>query len=348
MKLYELEPFGTARSGESVRAFRLEGAHVRAEVITYGAALRVFEIDLPGGRTVDAVLGYDTLEAYEQAGKYLGAILGRCANRIAGGCFTLDGMTYNLAKNDGNNHLHGGLSGFSDRVWQANMCTDGLHLTLESPDGDEGYPGNLRVDVIYRIEDNDALSISYRAVCDQDTVCNLSNHTYFNLAGAGCGDILSQKIQLLSDYYTPSDAESLPRGTVLPVEGTPMDLREPVAIGTHIDDGFVQLRQAGGYDHNWVVRGTPGKLRPAARALCEQSGVLLEAWTTQPGIQFYTSNFLAGGPGGKGGKPYPNRAAFCLEAQAFPNAVNCPSFPQPVLRQGSIYQQKTVYHLKPL
>lgn len=347
MKLYELEPFGTTPAGETVRAFRLEGTHVRAEVITYGGVLRVLETDTPGG-PVDVVLGYDTLEDYIRGDKYIGALVGRCANRIAGGKFVLNGVEYTLARNDAPNHLHGGERGFSGRLWTPSVCEDGLHLTLESADGDEGYPGSLRADVVYAIEGNDALSISYRAVCDQDTVCNLTNHAYFNLAGAGRGDILNQQIQLFSDYYTPLNDQNVPGGAVLPVGGTPMDLREPVAIGAHIEDGFPQLRQAGGYDHNWVVRGRPNELRPAARAMCEESGLLLEAWTTEPGIQFYTSNFLSGGPAGKGGIAYGNRSAFCLEAQAFPNAVNCPSFPQPVLRKGGIYHQKTLYHLKPL
>ncbi len=347
MKVFEKGVFGSMPSGEPVRVFRLEGTHLRAEIITYGAILRILETDGKNG-PVDVALGYDSLEDYRRGGKYLGAIVGRCANRIEDGKFTLDGTVYTLVQNDGQNHLHGGLSGFSDRIWTPSICPDGLHLTLESPDGDEGYPGCLRVEVVYAIDENDALSISYQATCDQDTVCNLTNHTYFNLAGAGNGDILSQEVQLLADFYTPTDAESIPHGMVLPVDGTPMDLREPVPVGAHIDDDFEQLKLAGGYDHNWVVRGDPGKLRPAARALCHESGLLLEVWSTQPGVQFYTGNFLAGSPAGKGGKIYPNRAGFCLEMQAFPNAVNCPSFPQPILPKGAVYQQKTLFVLKQL
>ncbi len=343
LKIFEKEPFGSTLSGEPVRAFCLEGERLRAEVITYGAALRVLEARDRDGAPVDVALGYDTLKDYREGGKYLGAIVGRCANRIADGRFTLGGTTYKLARNDAPNHLHGGLRGFSDRIWTPSVCTDGLHLTLESPDGEEGYPGNLRVDAIYAIDDQDALTISYRAVSDQDTVCNLTNHTYFNLAGAGSGSVLSQELQLFADFYTPLSADKLPYGAVLPVDGTPMDLREPTPIGAHIDDDFEQLRLAGGYDHNWVVRGIPGELRPAARAVCAQNGLVLEVWSTQPGVQLYTANFLAGGPAGKGGVEHANRSAFCLETQAFPNALSCPSFPQPVLRKGTIYQQKTVF-----
>lgn len=344
MKIFEQEPFGCTSSGETVRSFRLEGGRLCAEVIAYGAVLRVLEVRDRDGGPVDVALGYDTVDSYEAGDKYLGAIVGRCANRIGRGRFTLGGVTYPLAQNDGKNHLHGGLRGFSDRVWTPGICTDGLHLTLESPDGEEGYPGNLRADVVYSIgEEDDALTIAYRAVSDQDTICNLTNHTYFNLAGAGSGDVLSQEVQLFSDFYTPLSAEKLPCGAVLPVDGTPMDLRESLPLGARIGNDFEQLRLAGGYDHNWVVRGLPGELRPAARAVCPQNGVALEVWTTQPGIQLYTANFLAGGPAGKGGRAYPDRSAFCLETQAFPNATACPSFPQPVLRKGTIYQQKTVF-----
>lgn len=348
MKIFEKESFGCARSGETVRAFCLEGGSLRAEVLTYGATLRTLETRDRESRRVDIALGYDTLHDYEIGDKYLGAVVGRCANRIANGRFTLDGTVYELKQNDGTNHLHGGQRGFSDRVWTPSVRTDGLHLTLESPDGEEGYPGKLNVEVVYAIEEHNALSISYRASCDQNTVCNLTNHTYFNLAGAGHGSILPQEVQLFSDFYTPVDANMLPYGAVEPVEGTPMDFREPQALGARIDGDFVQLRRAGGYDHNWVVRGQPGELRPAARAICKENGVVMEVWTTQPGVQLYTANFLEGGPAGKGGTVYPNRAAFCLETQAFPNAMSCPSFPQPILRKGEVYRHKTVFMFKTL
>lgn len=345
MKILELEPFGAMPSGEPVRRFKLENGGVSAEVITYGAILRTLETSSRDGTPVDVVLGYDTLGAYREGGKYIGAVVGRCANRIAGGSFLLNGTRYTLAHNDnGRNHLHGGASGFSHQIWEPSACMDGLHLTLVSPDGDSGYPGTMRTDVVYAIDDDGALSISYRATCDQDTVCSLTSHSYFNLAGTG--NILGQEIELFADFYTPSDAYSIPTGAVLPVGGTPMDLRVSQPFGAHIDDDFDQLRQAGGYDHNWVVRGAPGELRPAARAVCQETGIVLEVWTTQPGIQLYTANFLEGSPAGKGGARYANRDAFCLETQSFPNAVNTPSFPQPILRAGSIYQQKTVYALK--
>lgn len=346
MKIFEKEPFGCALSGEPVRAFCLENGRLRAEVITYGATLRVLEALDRSGEPVDVALGCDALRGYEEGDKYLGAIVGRCSNRIADGQFILNGVRYTLVRNDGPNHLHGGQRGFSGRVWTPSISHNGLRLTLDSPDGEEGYPGNLHAEVLYSIDAEDMLTIDYRAECDQDTICNLTNHTYFNLAGAGNGDVLSQELQLFADLYTPLGPNRLPYGAIMPVEGTPMDLREPQPIGARIDEDFEQLRIAGGYDHNWVVRGRPGELRPAARALCRENGVVLEVWTTQPGVQLYTANFLAGAPAGKGGAIYPNRGAFCLETQAFPNAVSCPSFPQPILRKGSVYHEKTVFSFK--
>ncbi len=223
------------------------------------------------------------------------------------------------------------------------MCSsDLLHLRLTSPDGEEGYPGTLKTEVVYALADG-ALSISYWAQTDADTLCNLTNHTYFNLAGHGSGDVLAQEIRLEAELFTPADEESIPHGEAAPVNGTPMDLREFTPIGAQIDADFAQLRFSGGYDHNWVLRGIPGVLRPAAAARCAESGITLTCETTQPGIQFYAGNFLDGSTAGKDGVRYPRRSGFCLETQAFPNSVNCPEYPQAVLHAGETYRHQTIY-----
>ena len=231
---------------------------------------------------------------------------------------------------------------FRSRLWAAETQADGLHLRLTSPTGEEGYPGTLKVEVVYALTDG-ALTIDYWAQTDEDTLCNLTNHTYFNLAGHDSGDVLGQEIRIDADYFTPADAESIPHGELAPVDGTPMDLREFTPIGAHIDDAFEQLRFAGGYDHNWVLRGIPGKLRPVAAARCAESGITLACETTQPGMQFYAGNFLDGTTNGKNGVRYARRSGFCLETQAFPNSINCPEYPQAILHAGEAYRQKTVY-----
>ena len=251
-------PFGTTPGGQPVELLILDNGTLRCELLTLGATLRTLEVPGRNGSRVDVVLGYDAQEDYLTYGGYLGAVVGRFANRIARGRFSLNGKEYTLAVNDGPNHLHGGLVGFSHRGWQVEELTDDRAvLSLTSPDGEEGYPGTLTARVTYRL-DGSALELRYEAVSDKDTPCSLTNHSYFNLAGHASGPVLDQEICIHAQGYTPTDGTSIPLGTVEPVEGTPMDLRAPTAIGTHIEDDFAQLRQAGGYDHNYVVEGACG------------------------------------------------------------------------------------------
>lgn len=336
-------PFGATPAGEPVELLGLDNGTLRCQILTLGAALQTLEVPDGHGNRVDVVLGYDTLEDYLKYDGYLGAVVGRCANRIAKGRFSLNGKEYTLAVNNGPNHLHGGLVGFSHRVWQVEELTcDQAVLALSSSDGEEGYPGNLHVRVTCRL-DGAALELRYEARSDQDTPCNLTNHSYFNLSGHSSGPVLDQEIRLFSQSYTPTDETSIPLGTVEPVAGTPMDLRAPTPIGAHIDDSFIQLRQAGGYDHNYVVDGSMGVLRPAAWARSPRTGIVMETETTLPGVQLYTANFVEQGRPGKGGAAYGPRHAFCLETQFFPDSPNQPAFPSCILRAGERYEQVTRY-----
>ena len=270
--------------------------------------------------------------------------MGRYANRIGAARFTLNGKAYPLAANDnGVNHLHGGLDGFNRRVWTVESASENrLLLSLFSPDGDQGYPGNLTVQVTYTLT-AEGLTIDYRAESGRDTVCNLTNHAYFNLSGHDSGPVLDQTIQIPADRYTPTDPLSIPTGEIAPVEGTPMDLRTTAPIGARIGEDFPQLLQAGGYDHNWIPNGQPGALRTAARAASAVTGVSMEVLSTLPGIQFYTGNYLDGCPAGKGGAPYARRWGFCLETQFYPDSPNQPGFPSCVLRPGETYAHTTVF-----
>ncbi len=333
-------PFGVTKEGEPVRELSLDNGLLSCKIITFGATLRV--LNVPGQEgAVDVVLGYDTLREYEEQGGYLGATVGRFANRIAKGRFTLNGREYTLAVNDGPNHLHGGNRGYSHRVWQVEELTgDRAVLTLDSPDGEEGYPGHLSVKVTYALE-GAALSIHYEASCDQDTPCNLTNHSYFTLDGQGSGSALEHTIQLYASQYTPTDETSIPLGRAEPVEGTPMDLRQPTPIGAHIGEPFQQLIWGKGYDHNFVVDGQSGVPRPAARVWGKTSGVAMEVETTSPGIQLYTCNFVEEGRKGKGGAVYGPRCAYCLETQHYPDSPNQPEFPTVILRAGEKYDQTT-------
>lgn len=333
-------PFGVTKNGEEVRELTLDNGVLSCGVLTFGATLRTLLVPGKEG-PVDVVLGYDSLEQYETEGGFFGAVVGRYANRIAGGKFTLNGREYILARNDGPNHLHGGTVGWSHRVWTVEAADETRAvLTLDSPDGEEGYPGHLSVKVTYALEGN-ALSIRYQAESDRDTPCNLTNHSYFNLAGQGSGPVLDQELKLFASSYTPTDDTSIPLGRIEPVEGTPMDLRTSGPIGARIDEPFQQLIWGRGYDHNFVVDGQPGALRPAARAFSRATGVVMEAETTSPGVQLYTANYVEEGRRGKGGAVYGFRHAFCLETQYFPDTPNQPAFPSATLRAGAKYDQLT-------
>lgn len=335
-------PFGVTPGGAPVEEITLTAGELSCRIITYGGAIRALTVPDRAGRPVDVVLGFDTLEDYLNHDKCLGALIGRYANRIGGSRFQLNGREYTLPANDGVNHLHGG-RGFDKQVWKVEGAWENsLTLSLVSPDGQEGYPGALSAQVTYTLG-AEGLTLDYRAVCDQDTLCSLTNHAYFNLSGHGSGDILDHRVRLFAQRYTPADGGSIPTGELAPVEGTPMDLRQPTRVGDHIDDSFPQLTQAGGYDHNWVVDGQPGVLRPVGTVYTPDTGIRLEVDSTLPGVQFYSGNYLGGCPAGKGGAPYGRRWGLCLETQHFPDAPNKPQFPSPVLRAGEKYHQVTRY-----
>lgn len=337
-------PFGTMPDGTPVEELILYDEGCTVSIITYGGAVQ--SIIVPGlNGPVDVALGFDTLEGYLNHDKYFGALVGRYANRIGGASFTLDGIEYPLATNDGVNHLHGGTVGFDKQVWAVDELSENAAvLSLVSPDGQEGYPGTLSVKVRYELSQG-ALTISYQAQSTKTTLCNLTNHTYFNLSGHGSGPVTGQMIQINSDHYTPTAPGSIPTGEIAPVEGTPMDLRVPQTIGDHINDPFPQLQLDNGYDHNWIVENWTGdgSLRHIARAWSQITGILMDVLTTMPGVQFYTGNFLDGCPAGKGGALYQNFWGFCLETQYFPDSPHRPQFPAAILRTGEIYKSQTAY-----
>ena len=337
-------PFGTMPDGTPVELYTLAAGALSCQIITFGGSLQSLRVPDRSGRPVDVLLGFDALEPYRTHGKSLGALVGRYANRIGGAKFSLNGQTYQLAANDHEvNHLHGGRVGFNQRVWTVEEAEDNrLVLSLLSPDGEEGYPGTLKVQVAYTLTE-EGLTIDYRAESDRDTACNLTNHAYFNLSGHDSGPVLDQSIQILADRYTPTDSLSIPTGEIAPVEGTPMDLRQPTPIGARIDEAFPQLLQAGGYDHNWIPVGESGALRPIARASSPATGVSMEVLSTLPGVQFYTGNYLDGCPAGKGGAPYGGRWGFCLETQFYPDSPNHDNFPSCVLRTGEAFHHTTVF-----
>jgi aldose 1-epimerase len=320
---------------------------MRATITNYGGIVTSLLVPGPGGDTADVVLGYDSLEGYLRGSPYFGAIVGRYANRIAKARFTLDGRRHTLAANNDGNSLHGGLRGFDKVVWQAAPFSDsaeaGVRLSYVSADGEEGYPGRLDVEVTYALTDASTLRIGYRARAEEPTVLNLSHHGYFNLAGHAAGDILGHEMEILADRFTPVDSLLIPTGELRGVSGTPMDFRTPTAIGARITQDDQQLRFGRGYDHNWVLSGEAGTLRLAARVREPRSRRVMEVYTTEPGIQFYSGNFLDGTNVGKGGVPYRHRAGFCLEAQHFPDSPNHPDFPSTVLRPGQEFRATTSY-----
>jgi len=324
---------------------------MEASVLTYGAIVSQLRVPDRRGAFRDVVLGYDTLEEYESHTCYFGAVIGRCANRIGGGRFRLNGREYVLAQNSGINCLHGGVTGFDRKVWTAEVLSDGVRLSLISPDGDEGFPGELNAAVEYRLKEDHSLSIHYRAVSDQDTVCNLTNHSYFNLNGHGLGTVLEHALQVESDYYTPLNSDFVPDGQILSVEGTPFDFRQPHLLGERIASHHPQIRLAGGYDHNFVLRSFPAddgqSTASAASIYSADSGIHMEVLTTMPGVQLYTPNYREEMIG-KEGRPYEGRCAFCLETQYFPNALAYSHFKHPVLKAQETCCHTTVYRFSTL
>jgi aldose 1-epimerase len=342
------EPFGKTADGTPVELFTLRNSSgVEARIMTYGGIVVSLKVPDRAGKLDDVVLGYDTLEGYlKDNGPYFGALIGRYGNRIAKGKFTLNGREYTLARNNGENHLHGGIKGFDKVVWKATPLTArSLKLTYMSKDGEEGYPGNLNVQVIYTLTNQNELKIDYAATTDKATVLNLTHHSYFNLAGAGSGDILSHEVLINADRFTPvADSGAIPTGELRSVKGTPMDFTKPVAVGARIEQDDDQIRFGRGYDHNWVLNKTRARAPGlAARVYEAKTGRVMEVYTTEPGVQFYTGNFLDGTITGKGGKVYNQRYGLCLEAQHFPDSPNEPSFPSTVLKPGEKYTQTTIY-----
>jgi aldose 1-epimerase len=340
--------FGKTPDGRAVEVYTLTNRRgAEARVITYGATLVSLKVPDRRGRIADVTLGYDDLAGYiDDPSTYFGATVGRYANRIARGRFALDGVEYVLATNNGPNHLHGGVRGFDKVVWEARPLNvrgaAALRLTYLSRDGEEGYPGALSVAVTYTLTDSDELRIDYRATTDKDTVVNLTNHTYFNLADAGAGDILGHVLTINASRFTPTDATAIPTGELRSVRGTPFDFTRPAAIGSRIGRPDEQLKFGKGYDHNFVLDGRAGRLRRAAEAYEPKTGRVLEVWTTEPGVQLYTGNYLSGRRG-KGGATYAFRHGFCLETQHFPDSPNEPGFPTTVLRKGRTFRSTTVY-----
>ena len=342
------QPFGETADGTSVDLYTITNNNGLVTKITnYGAIVVSLIVPDKDGKMGDIVLGYDNLENYIKNDQYIGAIVGRCGNRIGNAKFTLDGVEYTLAQNNGENHLHGGIKGFDNAVWQVeevnNADSQGLKFTYFSKNGEEGYPGNLDVTVVYTLTNNDELKIEYTATTDKPTVVNLTHHSYFNLAGVGISDILDHKLKINADKFTPVAKGLIPTGELSDVAGTPMDFRKPTTIGARINDNFKQLLLGSGYDHNWVLNDWDGTLKLAASLYEPNSGRLLELYTTEPGMQFYSGNFINGTIAGKEGKVYQRRCALCLEAQHFPNSINIPNFPRVVLRPGETYSQTTVH-----
>jgi len=339
------QSFGKTPAGEEVALYTLTNSKgITATITTYGGIVVSLQVPDQAGKLADVVLGFDTLDGYLKGHPYFGAIIGRYGNRIAKGRFTLDGVTHKLAQNNGENHLHGGLKGFDKVVWAAREASErSLELSYLSKDGEEGYPGNLSVTVTYTLTEDNELRIDYAATTDKPTVVNLTNHSYFNLAGQGEGDILRHQVTINAERFTPVDAGLIPTGELRSVDGTPFDFRVPRAIGQGIDAADEQIKLGKGYDHNFVLRWAAGTLRLAARVFEPGSGRIMEVLTTEPGLQFYTGNFLDGTITGKGGKVYHHRYGFCLETQHYPDSPNQPAFPSVVLRPGQRYQTTTVY-----
>ncbi|HKQ06464.1 MAG TPA: aldose epimerase family protein [Blastocatellia bacterium] len=344
----EKQAFGKLPDGTAVDLYTLTNANgIEMKVMTYGGIVISLKTPDRNGQLGDIVLGYDNLQGYLDQSPYFGALIGRYGNRIGNARFTLNGKTYQLPKNNGENTLHGGIKGFDKVVWAARPLTvkggSALELTYTSKDGEEGFPGTLSVRVVYTLNNRNEWRIDYSATTDKDTVVNLTQHSYFNLAAGSAANNLGHEVYLNADRFTPVDQGLIPTGELRAVKGTPMDFTRPMTIGARIDADDEQLKFAGGYDHNWVLNRAGRGLQLAARVHEPTSGRVLEVSTTEPGIQFYAGNFLDGTITGKGGKVYVRRYGFCLETQHFPDSPNKPSFPTTVLKPGQRYATTTVY-----
>jgi aldose 1-epimerase len=344
----EKQSFGKTEDGQQIDLYTLANKNgMKVTISNFGASVVSIIVPDKDGKIADVVLGYDDASGYESGKASIGATVGRYANRIAGGKFVLDGKTYTLPLNDGPNTLHGGIKGFNKHVWTAKDVSgatgQALQLTYLSKDGEEGFPGNLSAKVVFTLGSTNELKIDYSATTDKDTVINLTNHSYFNLSGQGEGDILGHELTIHASKFTPVDATLIPTGELRSVKGTPFDFTKATPIGARIDQDDEQLKLGKGYDHNWVLDGTAGTLRLAAQAYDPKSGRVLEVLTTEPGIQFYTGNFLDGTIHGKDGKVYNRRYAFCLETQHFPDSPNHPKFPTTELKPGQKFHSITIF-----
>ncbi len=346
----QTQAFGKTAGGQAVTLYTLSNAKgMEAAIIDFGATVVSLKVPDRKKQAGDVVLGYDDVAGYENGKAYFGATIGRYGNRIAHGAFAIDGKTYHVPKNDGDNSLHGGVQGFNKRMWKAKDVStsagQALELTYVSKDGEEGYPGTLSVKVTYTLPaDRNELRIDYSATTDKDTVLNLTNHSYFNLAGEGNGDILQHQLTLHASKFTPVDQTLIPTGELQPVASMPFDFTKAVAIGARINQDDQQLKFGRGYDHNWVLDRKPGSpISLVAEAYEPQTGRVLQVLTTEPGIQFYSGNFLDGTIHGKGGKVYGHRGAFCLETQHFPDSPNHANFPSTVLKPGARYSTRTIF-----
>ena len=334
-------PFGVTADGEQVTEYIITNEQgASASILDYGATVRCIIVPNRDGKLIDAVLGYDTIEEYEKNTCYFGATIGRNANRIQGAEFEIGKNKYTLQPNEGKNQLHGGARGFDKRMWTASCLEDGVNFFRVSPDGEEGFPGKVEACVLFRLNNANALEINYWAESDADTVCNLTNHCYFNLDG---GDVRNHRLQIFADAFTENNDECLPNGKILPVAGTPMDFSEPKTIGRDIDADYEQTRLFSGYDHNFVLRGD-FSMKCAAILQSEESGIELSVYTDRPGLQLYTSNAMYEQKG-KGASSYGAYSGVCLETQFFPNALRYSHFPTPILRKGEFFRSVTIYEL---
>ena len=342
------EAFGKLPDGNPVSVYTLTNVHgLEVRIMNFGAIVLSLRTPDRNGKLDDIVLGFDSLEPYFTNDPHFGSIIGRYANRIANGKFTLDGVTYSLPKNNGPNTLHGGLKGFDKALWQAEPSQDrdavSLVLGYTSKDGEEGFPGNLKTKVTYTLSDSDELTIDYQATTDKATPVNLTSHGYFNLAGQGTTDVLAHELLINADRFTPVDKNLIPTGELRSVQGTPLDFTKSTAIGARIDSDYEQMVLANGYDHNFVINRKASGMTLAARVHETTTGRILEIYTTEPGVQFYSANFLDGSITGKQGRVYKRRSAFALETEHFPDSPNHPSFPSTVLRPGQTYHSRTTY-----
>ena len=344
----EKKAYGKMPDGAPIDVYTLTNAKgMQASIITYGGVVASLTAPDRAGKYADVVLGSDSLDGWIKQTSYLNALIGRYGNRIGHGKFTLGGKQYALPKNNGDNTLHGGPEGFDKRVWTAaeSSSAEGpaLALSYTSVDGEEGFPGTLAAKVVYTLTDKNELKIDYTATTDKETVVNLTNHCYFNLAGQGEGDILQHEVTIDADRFTPVDSGLIPTGELRPVQGTPFDFTKSTAIGARIGQDDEQLKFGQGYDHNWILNKGAGGLTKAAEVYEPGTGRVLEVWTTEPALQFYTGNSLDGTVQGKGGKTYPKRNAFCMETQHYPDSPNHPAFPSTTLEPGATYHTTTVY-----